>query len=240
MTKAIQPFKTSQPNYEVVTGKFCYPKPIAPGGTISADETKARPLIVGTDVTIDTSGGLFRLTLVADLTDWGINVGDFVNFKGTGIDGSYSINTINGVTAGDTILLNGPAQAVTTGYIWFDKLDQQISGTNTKFTKWVVGQKYIAVINDSLTPTVQVCKISRVVSDTELYVEKGFITAIADEAFLLTEGALRGVSINCGGAGVVMGEDVATDDIFTFYQDSGLEPVYGDSGANTFKILIQK
>ena len=240
MNKAIQPFRTSQPNYDVVVGKFCYPQPYAPGGTISADETKPRPLIVGTDVTIDTSGGLFRITLVADLTDWGVNVGDYVNFKGTGIDGSYSVNTINGVTAGQTILLNGPAQAVTTGYIWFDKCNQKITGTNTKFKSVIAGQKFLAVINSALTPTVQVCRVLEVVSDTELYVEKGFLTIIDSEPFLLTEGALRGVSINCGGAGVIMGEDVASNDILTFYQESGLDPVYGDSGANTFKILIQK
>lgn len=241
MTNPIQPFKTSQPNYEVVTGRFCFPKPYAPGGLISANAALPRPLIVGTDVVITNSGGQFNVFLNTDLEDWGLNVGDKVHFQGTGIDGVYTIASSSGnFSAGDDFNCFGPGQAVSTGFIWFDKLDQKITGVNTRFTKNIVGQKYIVIIDSTLTPTVQVCKVSRVESDTVLYVEKGFVTAVTSEAFMITEGSLRGVSIKCGGAGVVMGAAVANGDILTFYQDSGLDPVYGDSGANTFKILIQK
>jgi len=95
-------------------------------------------------------------------------------------------------------------------------------------------------MDDSLSPTVQACKVAKIVSDRELLVEKGFITAISAQPFMVPGGFIRGVSIECGGAGVVNGAAVAEDQILTFYQDSGLDPVYGDSGANTFNILIQK
>jgi hypothetical protein len=241
MSNPVQPFKTSQPNYDVVTGRFCYPKPYAPGGLISANAALPRPLIVGTDVTITNVGGQFNVFLNTDLEAWGLNIGDKVHFEGTGIDGVYTIASSSGAfSSGDDFICSGPGQAVTTGYIWFDQLDQKITGVGTKFTKNIVGQKYIVIIDSALTPTVQVCKVARVENDTVLYVEKGFVTTVASEAFMITEGSLRGVSIKCGGAGVVMGAAVAEDDILTFYQDSGLDPVYGDSGANTFKILIQK
>lgn len=236
MTNPVQPFKTSLPEYQSVIGKFCYPEPYAPGGLISANAALPRPLIVGTDVVITNVGGVFNINPSVDLSDWGLNVGDKVHFEGTGIDGVYTISSF----IGSEFQCFGPGQAVSTGIIWFDKLDQKITGVGTKFTKNIIGQKYIAIIDSALNPTVQVCKVSMVISDTVLFVEKGFRTAVASEAFLITEGSLRGVSIKCGGAGVVMGSAVANNDILTFYQDSGLDPVYGDSGASTFKILIQK
>ena len=95
-------------------------------------------------------------------------------------------------------------------------------------------------MDDSLSTTVQACKIAKVVSDTELWLEKGFVTAITAQPFMVPGGYIRGVSIQCGGDGIVNGAGVAEDDVLTFFQDSGLDPVYGDSGANTFKILIQK
>lgn len=236
MSNLVQPFKTSQPLNETIVGMFCYPKPFAPGGTISVGAGAPRPLIVGTDVVITADGGGgFSLAIVVDLADWGVNVGDYVNFSTPELSGSYKI------TDTDTaIVTTGPGQDIPSGVVWFAKANQKVTGTGTRFTKNVTAGKWIVVMDDSLSPTVQACKVVKVVSDTELLVEKGFVTALDGQSFMVPGGFIRGVSIECLGAGVVNGVSVAADAILTFYQDSGLDPVYGDSGDNTFNILIQK
>lgn len=238
MYNPISPDKSSQPLNENVVGMFCYPAPFAPGGTIAVNSSNPRPLIVGTDVAItaDVDGG-FSLEITPDISAWGVNVGDYINFSTPELSGSYIITSI---PAADTIITAGPGQALASGNIWFSKAKQKVTGTGTRFTKNVTPGRWIVVMDDSLSPTVQACKIVNVVSDTELWVEKGFITAISAQPFMVPSGKVRGVSIECGGAGVVNGAAVAEDQILTFYQDSGLDPVYGDSGANTFNILIQK
>lgn len=236
MSNSVQPFKTSQPLNEKVVGMFCYPKPFVPGGTISVEVGAPRPLIVGTDVTITADvGGGFSLAVSVDLADWGVNVGDYVNFSTPELSGSYKITD----TTSD-IITTGPGQNISSGFVWFAKANQKVTGTGTRFTKNVTAGKWIVVMDDALSTTVQACKIAKVVSDTELLVEKGFVTAISAQPFMVPGGFIRGVSIECVGAGIVNGVAVAEEQILTFYQDSGLEPVYGDSGANTFNILIQK
>lgn len=236
MSNSVQPFKTSQPLNEKVVGMFCYPKPFVPGGTISVNAAIPRPLIVGTDVTITADGGGgFSLAVTPDLSDWGVNVGDYVNFSTPELSGSYKI-----IDTTSNIITTGPGQSIASGFVWFAKANQKVTGTGTRFTKNVTAGKWIVVMDDALSTTVQACKIAKVVSDTELLVEKGFVTAISAQPFMVPGGFIRGVSINCVGGGVVMGQDVDAGDVLTFYQDSGLEPVYGDSGASEFKILIQK
>lgn len=238
MYNPISPDKSSQPLNESVVGMFCYPKPFAPGGTIEVNSEDPRPLIVGTDVVIKDDGdGGFSLYITPDITLWGVNIGDYVNFSTPELSGSYIITSI---PEANMIITAGPGQTIASGNIWFSKAKQKVMGTGTRFTKNVTPGRWIVVMDDSLSPTVQACKIVNVVSDTELWVEKGFITAISAQPFMVPSGKVRGVSIQCGGAGVVNGTAVAEDDVLTFYQDSGLDPVYGDSGANTFNILIQK
>jgi len=238
MSNLVQPFKTSQPLNESVVGMFCYPQPFAPGGTIAVNSADPRPLIVGTDVVIEEDGdGGFSLAITPDITLWGVNIGDYVNFSTPELSGSYIITSI---PAEDTIITAGPGQTIASGNIWFSKANQKVTGTGTYFTKNVTAGKWIVVMDDSLSPTVQACKVAKVVSDTELLVEKGFVTAIDSQPFMVPGGFIRGVSIQCGGAGVVNGTAVAADDVLTFEFEQGLDPVYGDSGANTFNILIQK
>lgn len=238
MSNPVQPFKSSQPLNETVVGMFCYPKPFAPGGTIAVDSAEPRPLIIGTDVSITADGGGgFALDISTDISDWGVNVGDYINFSTPELSGSYKITDTSDFPI---IVTTGPGQIIASGNVWFSKAHQKVTGTGTRFTKNVTAQKWIVVMDDSLSPTVQACKVARVVSDTELWLEKGFITAISAQPFMVPGGYIRGVSIQCGGAGVVNGTAVAEGDVLTFFQDSGLDPVYGDSGANTFNILIQK
>ena len=238
MYNPISPDKSSQPLNESVVGMFCYPKPFAPGGTIEVNSADPRPLIVGTDVVIEEDGdGGFSLAITPDITLWGVDIGDYVNFSTPELSGSYIITSI---PAANTIITAGPGQTIASGNIWFSKAKQKVTGIGTRFTKNLTAGRWIVVMDDSLSPTVQACKVAKIVSDRELLVEKGFITAISAQPFMVPGGFIRGVSIECGGAGVVNGAAVAEDQILTFYQDSGLDPVYGDSGANTFNILIQK
>lgn len=231
----------SSPGLKNVTGRFCFPLPVSHPGTISALQADIRPLVVGTDITIGVVGADFAMDMITGVVEnWGINKGDFAVFVNTGIDGIYEIKQ-PGFDGGGQALLYGPAQAVTTGYVYFLNKHQKITGAGTKFKQLSVGD-YLVLSKSSFTPTVQVAKIVKISSDTELYVEQGFLANISAGAPLLscTKGQLLGASIKCGGAGVVMGAAVAEDDILTFYQETGLDPVYGDSGVNTFKILIQK
>jgi len=238
MYNPISPLKSSQPLNESVVGMFCYPKPFAPGGTIEVNSADPRPLIVGTDVLIKEDGDAgFSLVITPDITLWGVNIGDYVNFSTPELSGSYIITSI---PADNTIITAGPGQIIASGNIWFSKAKQKVRGTGTRFTKNVTPGRWIVVMDNSLSPTVQACKIVNVVSDTELWVEKGFITAISAQPFMVPSGKVRGVSIQCGGAGFINGTAVVEGDTPTFYQATGLDPVYGDSGANTFKILIQK
>lgn len=241
MGNQVQPFKTSQPQYEAVVGKFCVPKPFAPGGTVVTTTSLPRPMIVGTDVLITASSGDFVLTLQGGLTfflDWGVNVGDKINFETPTKAGLY---TVKEVTSSSVIKVTGPGTAsIASGTVWFDgeKYYQKVTGTGTKFKNIASPGDWIVSMSQT-SPTVQAAKIMSVASDTELKVERGFLDTLTGP-FMITRGFLRGVSLNCGGAGYVNGVAVATDDILTFYQDSGLDPVYGDSGSNTFKILIQQ
>lgn len=230
-------YKANAPGYEVVTGKFCYPKPYGLGGTIAADAAKPRPLLVGTDVTIVASGADFQLTFAATKAAWAINVGDIVHFEGGECDGVYSVKT---VTSGTVIKVYGPGQSITTGYVWFESKPQEIVGTGTLFKSWVKPGDFVVLISDALTPTVQVAKIESVETDLLLHVSRGFVTAVAAKAFLFTRGGLVGVAIKCGGAGTVMGQSVASGDIPSFLNEAGLDPIYGDAGGSTFKILTQK
>jgi hypothetical protein len=237
MYNPISPLKSSQPLNENVVGMFCYPKPFAPGGTIAVDSSDPRPLIIGTDVVIVEDGGLFKLAISLDISLWGVNIGDYVGFSTPELSGSYIITDMPDLA---TIYVAGPGAAIASGNIWFIKAKQKVTGTGTKFTRNVTAGRWIVVMDSTLTPTVQACKVAKIVSDTELLVEKGFITAISAQPFMVPSGKVRGVSIQCGGAGFINGTAVVEGDTPTFYQDSGLDPVYGDSGANTFNILIQK
>jgi hypothetical protein len=229
---------SSQPLNEKVVGMFCYPKPFAPGGTISIDEGGQRPLIIGTDVFITADGGGgFSLDIIVDISEWGVNIGDYINFSTPELSGSYRITNTD---AFPIIITTGPGQEIASGVIWFSKISQKITGAGTKFTKTVTVGRWIIVMDQASSITVQACKVAKIVSDTELFVEKGFVTPITLQPFMIPSGVIRGVSINCVGGGVVMGQNVDAGDILTFYQDSGLEPVYGDSGESEFKILIQK
>jgi hypothetical protein len=230
----------SSPGLKNVTGRFCFPLPVSHPGTISALQSDIRPLIVDTDIEISASGGDFEVSLLTAIVgNWGINKGDYAVFVNTGIDGIYEIKG-GDFGVGDSFLLYGPAQAVTTGYVYFLNKHQKITGTGTKFKKLSVGD-YLVLSRSSFTPTVQVAKIARIASDTELYVEQGFLANISAGAPLLscTKGQVRGASVKCMGAGVINGAAVEEEDVLTFYDQDGLTPIYGDSGANLFKILTQ-
>jgi hypothetical protein len=239
MYNPISPLKSSQPLNENVVGMFCYPKPFAPGGTIAVDSSDPRPLIIGTDVDITEDGGSFKLTISLDISLWGVNVGDYVGFSTPEFSGSYIITDMPDLA---TIYVAGPGAAIASGNIWFVKAKQKVTGTGTKFTRNVTAGRWVVIMDSALSPTVQACRIAKVVSDTELLVEKGFIstTDISGQAFMVPAGHIRGVSIECLGDGVVNGTAVLEDDILTFDFEKGLEPAYGDSGVNTFKILIQE
>ena len=114
----------------------------------------------------------------------------------------------------------------------------RLNRTNTKFKKDVAPGDFLVVTGLSIS--VQARKVVKVIDDTTLLVENGFIGTVSSKPVMVSKkGLITGVSINCGGAGVVEEKDVAADDIITFYDENGLKPVYGDSGANTFKIVIQ-
>jgi hypothetical protein len=109
----------SSPGLKNVTGKFCFPLPVSHPGTISASVSGIRPLIVGTDITIGVSSPDFTMDMITGIVeDWGVNKGDFAVFVNTGIDGIYEIKQSD-FSAGGQTLLYGPAQAVTTGYVYF-------------------------------------------------------------------------------------------------------------------------
>lgn len=229
----------STPNYNIIVGKFCYPLPFAPGGTISRVASRPKPLIVGTDVSITVDGVDFNITsLTGDhFLNFGVNPGDVIVFNTPQVSGQYAVSS---VTSATVIKVNGPAVAITSGTIYFQSKPQPIEGGNgANFNKAKRGD-YLVVMSDTLTPTVQVAKISEVTDATHLTVIGGFVGDIDDLPFMICRNQLLGVSINCVGGGVVMGQNVDAGDVLTFYQDSGLEPVYGDSGTSEFKILIQK
>ena len=230
----------STPNYDVVIGKFCYPYPYAPGGAIAVNQAKPRPLVIdNADMTVTVQSGKFKIT---DTTasdyffEWAINPGDKIVFDTPNVSGLYSVDS---VIDENNILVNGPAVAITSGSFYFPDKPQPVVGTGTNFNKAKKGD-YLVVMSDALTPKVQVAKIIEVTDATNMRIEGGFIGAVSGLPFMLCTGKLLGVSVKCLGAGVVNGKAVAQDDVLTFYQATGLEPVYGDSGANTFKILIQK
>lgn len=230
----------SRPGLKAVTGKFCFPLPVSHIGTISTVVKGVRPLIVGTDLTISAgSGSTFSInSSTADPADWGINPGDYVVFVNTGIDGIYQIES-GDLSAGESIVL-GPGATVTTGYVYVLGKDQEIVGNGTKFKQLTVGT-YVVIMNNAYTPTVQARKIKKIVNDELMYVEQGFLNVLDVVPLLVSEkGDIRGVSIQAGGAGVLCETSIAEGDAPTFYDQDGLEPVYGDSGVNTFKILIQK
>lgn len=163
----------SSPGLKNVTGKFCFPLPVSHPGTISASVSGIRPLIVGTDITIGVSSPDFTMDMITGIVeDWGVNKGDFAVFVNTGIDGIYEIKQSD-FSAGGQTLLYGPAQAVTTGYVYFLNKHQIITGVGTKFRQLSVGD-YLVLSNSSYTPTVQVAKIVKISSDTELELEIGF------------------------------------------------------------------
>ena len=228
----------SKPGLNNVTGKFCFPQPVSYLGTIAASASDPRPLVVGTDITITEVGGDFIITSSAGVGDhWGVNAGDYVAFVNTGIDGIYLCKSVNLATGQPTVVA-GPGQAVTTGYVWFIKKDQPITGTGTKFKQLCVGD-YLVVMG--LSPTVQARKITAIIDDTHLLVEKGFLGTISGLPVMVSKkGDIRGVSVKCNGAGVLMEANVASGDAPTLYDQDGLAPVYGDSGSNVFDILIQK
>jgi hypothetical protein len=230
----------SSPGLKNVTGRFCFPLPVSHPGTISASVSGIRPLIVGTDITIGVSSPDFTMDMITGIVeDWGINKGDYAVFVNTGIDGIYEIKQSD-FSAGGQTLLYGPAQAVTTGYVYFLNKHQIITGVGTKFRQLSVGD-YLVLSNSSYTPTVQVAKIVKISSDTELELEIGFRGNISSGIPLLscTKGQIRGTSIKCLGAGFVNETAVVEDDAFTFYDENGLTPIYGDSGSSVFKILTQ-
>jgi hypothetical protein len=230
----------SSPGLKNVTGRFCFPLPVSHPGTISALQSDIRPLIVGTDITIGVSGVDFTMDMITGIVeDWGVNKGDFAVFVNTGIDGIYEIKAPD-FGSGGQALLYGPAQVVTTGYVYFLNKHQKITGAGTKFKQLSVGD-YLVLSRSSFTPTVQVAKIVKIESDTVLYVEQGFLANISAGAPLLscTKGQVRGASIKCSGSGFVNEAAVANNDTLTFYDENGLTPIYGDSGASVFKILTQ-
>jgi hypothetical protein len=230
----------SSPGLKNVTGRFCFPLPVSHPGTISALQSDIRPLIVDTDIEISVSGSDFSVDLLTAIVgNWGINKGDYAVFVNTGIDGIYEIKG-GDFGVGDSFLLYGPAQAVSTGYVYFLNKHQKITGTGTRFQQLSVGD-YLVLSKSSFTPTVQVAKIVKIVSNTELYVEQGFLANISAGAPLLscTKGQIRGASIKCSGSGFVNEAAVANNDTLTFYDENGLTPIYGDSGASVFKILTQ-
>ncbi len=228
----------STPNYDVIVGKFCYPYPIAPGGVIQPVANKPRPLVIGTDITVAEVSGDFQIDSLTDsfFLEYGVNPGDQVVFNTPAVGGVY---TVKSVTNGGQIFVSGPGKDIASGSIFFAAMPQPIFGVGTDFRKAKRGD-YLVVMSDTLTPTVQVAKIAEVTDATHMKVHGGFIGDITDLPLILCTGKLLGVSVNCGGAGIVNGKAVAADDVITFYQSTGLDPVYGDSGANTFKILIQK
>jgi hypothetical protein len=230
----------SSPGLKNVTGRFCFPLPVSHPGTISASPSGIRPLIIGTDITIGVSGLDFTMDMTTGIVeDWGVNMGDYAVFVNTGIDGIYQIKQPN-FSAGGQALLYGPGEIVTTGYVYFLNKNQTINGVGTKFRQLSVGD-YLVLSSDIYTPTVQVAKIAKIVSDIELEVEIGFRGDISAAAPLLscTKGQIRGTSIKCSGSGFVNETAVVKDDTLTFYDENGLTPIYGDSGVSVFKILTQ-
>lgn len=246
MTTPIQPLKLSQPGYQPITGRFIIPAPFAPGGFLNTTDSETRPLKIGTDVNIACTSTGIEITLVADLSNWGINVNDAVILNASNLNGEYKIASITSLGVGGKITCPASADGLTVsaGYIVFSNFAgpfwQKITGDGTKFLQTITANKWIGVLSPSLDPTVQVCKVAKVVSDTELWVYGGFFGNLTDQVYNVVGGSIRGVAINCEGAGVVNGKAVASGDILNFFFEKGLEPVCGDAGSNTFKILTER
>jgi len=136
-----------------------------------------------------------------------------------------------GIAPGFTCYGNG---VLPEGVFWFSKIKQKVEGAGINFQQYAAVGNYLVLMSDSLEPTVQIAKIVEVGSDY-VKVEKGFVGTFSDLAVMLSVGEIKGISLK--GEGVVNGIDIESTDNPTFYQESGLAPVYGDG---TFKILIEQ
>lgn len=239
MSYQAESYIPATPYNDLVTGKFCYPYPFGAPGAISTDPTKPRPLSVGTDITVTENAGYFEVdsNVGSIFLNWGVNVGDKVSFVDTGnVPGTYTVKSVDSDTK---ITLYGPAVTLTQGIVFFVDKPQPIQGVDTNFKKYAKKGDYLVLMNDSFTPTVQVAKVLEVTDDTNILVYGGFIGDLSSLPVLICRTSLLGVSINCGGAGVVNGKAVEAGDIPTYYQATGLDPVYGDAGGSNFKIITQ-
>ena len=112
----------------------------------------------------------------------------------------------------------------------------KLLGTNCKFTKHNAVGSYIVI---SFSGYIKVLKVVKVVSDDEVYVDQSIADMGDDRGYNIIRGTVRGVSINCVGAGFVNGTAVEANDVLTYFDENGLKPVYGIALAPGFKIISQ-